>query len=174
MLGRRDVSAMLKRFFENYLFFSRWLLAPFFVILSLSLVALLIKASKKLLDVVQLLTRASDYERITPAILSLIDATLIGALVVIVILSVYGNFVLSFGAEDAWPAWLHKIDFTQLKLTLLTTIVAISAIRLLEAFMDVEELSDRELYFYMGIHLTFVGSTLVLAIVDRLTSHRER
>lgn len=28
--------------------------------------------------------------------------------------------------------------------------------------MSLEELSDRELYFYMGIHLTFVGSTLAL------------
>lgn len=165
---------MLKRFFESYLLLSRWLLAPFFVILTISLLALLIKAGKKLLDVAQLLMRASDYERITPAILSLIDATLIGALVLIVTLSVYGNFILSFSAEDTRPAWLHKVDFPQLKLTLLTTIVAISAIRLLEAFMDIEGLSDRELYFYMVIHLTFVGSTLALAVVDRLTSHREQ
>lgn len=85
--------------------------------------------------------------------MSLIDATLIGALIVIVVLSVYGNFILSFGGQDqeTEPAWRHKIDFSQLKLTLLTTIVAISAIRLLEAFMSLEELSDRELYFYMGI-----------------------
>ncbi len=40
--------------------------------------------------------------------------------------------------------------------------------------MSPEELSDRELYFYMGIHLTFVGSTLALPIVYRLTSHREK
>ncbi len=114
---------MLKRFFENYLFSSKWLLAPFFVILAISLLALIVKAGKKLLDVAQLLARASDYERITPAVLSLIDATLIGALIVIVILSVYGNFILSFGGQgqETEPAWRHKIDFSQLKLTLLTT-----------------------------------------------------
>lgn len=167
---------MFKRLFEYYLFLSRWLLAPFFVFLTLALIALVIKAGKKLIGLAELLTQAADPERLTPAVLSLVDATLIAALIVIVTLSVYGNFVSRFGAEghENWPVWLHKTDFAQLKQTLLATIVAISAIRLLEAFMDVPEINDRDLYFYAGIHLTFVISTLALAVVDRLTRRRER
>ena len=68
---------------------------------------------------------------------------------------------------------MGNIDFSQLKLKLLSTIVAISAIKLLEAFMDVPEMSDRDLYFYMGIHLTFVFSTLAFAISERISSNGE-
>lgn len=65
------------------------------------------------------------------------------------------------------------IDFSELKLKLLSTIVAISAIKLLEAFMDVKHTSDRELYFYLGIHLTFVVSTVAFALAERLASNHD-
>ena len=56
----------------------------------------------------------------------------------------------------------------ELKLKLMASIVAISGIKLLESFMEVEHESDRDLYFLVGIHLTFVASTLFLALSDRL------
>ena len=37
--------------------------------------------------------------------------------------------------------------------------------------MDVSHQSDRELYWLTGIHLTFVVSTLILALADRV-GHR--
>jgi len=42
---------------------------------------------------------------------------------------------------------------------------------LLEGFMDLENHTDRELYWLGGIHLTFVLSTLVLALADRFSRH---
>lgn len=163
---------MLKRFFESFLFFSRWLLAPFFIMLVAGLVELLIKAGLHLWEATVRLFTVSD-ANMTLLVLDLIDTTLTGALVVIVILSVYENFVsrIDTTAHAGWPSWMATIDFSELKLKLLSTIVAISAIKLLEAFMNVEHMSDRELLFLVGIHLTFVLSTLAFALSDRLAGH---
>ncbi|ATQ69096.1 MULTISPECIES: YqhA family protein [Methylosinus] len=163
---------MFKRIFESSLFLSRWLLAPFFLMLAVGLIELLIKAGSHLWEATVHLF-ASDQANTTLLVLDLIDTTLTGALVVIVMLSVYENFVskVDAAAHAGWPIWMGAIDFSQLKLKLLSTIVAISAIKLLEAFMDVKHVDDRELLFLVGIHLTFVLSTLVFAVSERLSGH---
>jgi uncharacterized protein (TIGR00645 family) len=64
---------------------------------------------------------------------------------------------------------MGKIDFTGLKLKLMSSIVAISAIQVLKAFMNLKTLSDRELTWYVVLHLVFVGSGLLLALSDRVS-----
>jgi len=68
------------------------------------------------------------------------------------------------------PSWLGHIDFTDLKLKLMGSIVAISAIKLLESFMNAEHATDRELGWDVGIHMAFVVSGLLLALMDRLST----
>ena len=101
--------------------------------------------------------------------------TLTASLVVIVFISGYTNFVapVLMRPNDGRPHWIAEIDFSELKLKLMASIVAISAIKLLEGFMDVSHESDRELAWLSGIHLAFVASTVILALSDRL-SHRSR
>ena len=138
------------------------------------LLELLIKAGSHLWHATLQLFSSSE-ANMTLLVLDLIDTTLTGALVVIVILSVYENFVSKVDSKEhsGWPAWMGAIDFSELKLKLLSTIVAISAIKLLEAFMDVEHIGDRELLFLVGIHLTFVLSTLAFALAESLSgSHK--
>ena len=103
-------------------------------------------------------------------ILSLVDIALTGALVMIVIFSGYENFVsrIDHTADRNWPEWMGSIDFTALKIKLLGSIVAISAIQLLKQFMAVKTASDRDLMWYVGIHLVFVVSSVLLALSDRL------
>jgi uncharacterized protein (TIGR00645 family) len=160
---------MLKRLFESYLLFSRWLIAPFLVLLTTAQLALIFKGVKKALTLVVLLANGQD-EHVGLTVLNLVDMTLTSALIVIVTISVYENFVarISTGDRRDWPSWMGDIDFWRLKMKLLGTIVAISAIGLLESFIDVRETSDRDLYFYIGIHLTFVVSTVALAVAERL------
>lgn len=163
---------MIKRWFESYLLLSRWLLAPLLVLLTLAQVALVVKAAKKAYGLIALF--ASDQEEhIALSVLNLVDITLTGALVVIVTVSVYENFVSRVSPEEGrdWPSWMGGIDFSQLKMKLMSTIVAISAIKLLESFIDVAETSDRDLYFYIGVHLTFVVGTVALALTERLAGH---
>jgi uncharacterized protein (TIGR00645 family) len=161
---------MLKQFLESLLFLSRWLLVPFFFMLIASLIELLIKAGGHLWEATTHLFSAAEHNT-TLLVLDLIDVTLTGALVVIVMVSVYENFVsrVDARAHAGWPAWMGAIDFSELKLKLMSTIVAISAIKLLEGFMDVAHVSDRELLFLVGIHLTFVLSTLAFALSERLS-----
>ena len=89
------------------------------------------------------------------------------------VFSGYENFVSRIEHADHkdWPEWMGTIDFTGLKLKLLSSIVAISAIQLLRAFLDLKNVSDRDLWWQTGIHMVFVVSGLVLALTDRMTEH---
>ena len=85
----------------------------------------------------------------------------------------YENFVSKIGAardsEDK-PSWMGKVDFSGLKLKLVGSIVAISGINLLEAFMNVENLEDRNIKWQIAIHLVFVISGVMLALMDYIAS----
>ena len=163
---------MPKHLFEVYLLASRWLLAPFLIMMTAGLVALLIKAGKKTYGLVGLLL-SNDFDHITLQVLTLIDTMLIGALVMIVTISVYENFISRISREQhgEWPRWMGAIDFSQLKLRLMTTLVAISAIKLLEALIDASEISDRDMNYYIGVHVTFVLSTLAFALSEKVSAH---
>ena len=159
---------MIERYLEKFLFASRWLLAPFYVALVISLAGLLIKAMQELFHFMTTAVVASESDVIL-GVLSLIDLTLTGSLIIIVIFSGYENFVskIDESAHRDWPEWMGKIDFTGLKLKLLSSIVAISAIQLLKSFMNVRNMSDRDLMWLVIIHVVFVGAGILLALTDK-------
>lgn len=161
---------MIERLLERFLFASRWLLAPFYVMLVAALGVLLLKAAQELLHFVGHAFTATESDVIL-GVLALIDLTLTGSLIVIVIFSGYENFVsrIDPGQTEDWPEWMGKIDFTGLKLKLLSSIVAISAIQVLKAFMNVKNTSDRDLMWLVGIHMVFVVSGLIMALTDRFS-----
>ena len=103
--------------------------------------------------------------------LTLVDLALTASLLLIVIFSGYENFVSKIDHTNHrdWPEWMGTIDFTALKIKLLGSIVAISAIQLLKQFMAVKTATDRELMWYVVIHVVFVVSSVLLALSDRLT-----
>src|ERR1700683_1892518 len=145
---------MFRDAFERLLFAARFLLAPLYLALAVSLVAILFKSGLHLYDLLWQLPTLND-EQVPLSELSIVDLTLTASLVVIVFLSGYTNFVapVVMRRDDGRPHWIAEIDFTELKLKLMASIVAISAIKLLEAFMNVEKEPDRELYWLAGLHL---------------------
>ena len=161
---------MIERYLEKFLFSSRWLLAPFYVMLVVALGVLLIKAGQETVHFVLHAITASESEVIL-GVLALVDLTLTGSLIVIVIFSGYENFVSKIEPGDTkdWPEWMGKIDFTGLKLKLVSSIVAISAIQVLKGFMNIKNMPDRELFWLVGIHVMFVVSGLLMALTDRFT-----
>ncbi len=163
---------MLRTWIEHFLFAARFLLTPLYLALAVSLLALLFKSS---LHLYQLLTQLwiLDDEGVLLTELAIVDMTLTASLVVIVFLSGYTNFVapVLMRANDGRPHWIAEIDFGELKLKLMASIVAISGIKLLEGFMNIAHQTDRELYWLVGIHLAFVVSTVLLALADRF-GHR--
>jgi uncharacterized protein (TIGR00645 family) len=166
--------SMIKDWYERVLFASRYLLTPLYLALACCLIALVAKSGVHLYDLVYRLSDLSD-ERVLLSVLAVVDMTLSASLVVIVFLSGYANFVapVEMRPDDGRPHWIAEIDFGELKLKLMASIVAISAIKLLEGFMDIAHESDRELGWLVGIHLTFVVSACLLALADRL-GHRTR
>ena len=157
---------------EQTLFKSRWLLAPFYLGMVLSLVMLLaafvaelVHAFPHAMNIMEV-----DPERVILAVLGMIDLSLAGNLVVIVIFSGYENFVSKIdpGGHPDWPDWMTKIHFGGLKQKLLASIVAISAIQVLKAFMNIDSHFDpNKLAWLVGVHLVFVFSAFMLAIGDR-------
>jgi len=78
--------------------------------------------------------------------LSLIDLSLTGNLLLIVMFSGYENFVskIHIADHEDRPSWMGSVDFSGIKLKLIGSIVA--------------------------IHLTFVVSGVLLAVMDWITS----
>jgi uncharacterized protein (TIGR00645 family) len=165
---------MIRDAIDRIIFASRWLLVPLYLALVLSLAELLVQGALKLYAAAIHFSELGD-EGVLLSVLAIVDLTLTASLVIIVIISGYTNFVtpVAMRVNDRRPHWVAEIDFSELKLKLMASIVAISAIKLLEGFMEISHLSDRELYWLAGIHLTFVVSAALLALADRL-GHRSR
>jgi uncharacterized protein (TIGR00645 family) len=88
----------------------------------------------------------------------------------IISFSGYENFVskMSVGDHEDRPGWMGKIGFSDLKLKLIGAIVAISAVELLKAFINIQDLTSEQLAWKVGIHLTFVASGVLFALTDRI------
>jgi uncharacterized protein (TIGR00645 family) len=160
----------LESTFEHILFSSRWLMAPVYFGLILALVVLVVKFGKEVWQLFSHILTATGAEMII-GVLSLVDIALIMSLLIIIMFSGYENFVSKM--EDLHshadrPEWMGHIGFSDLKIKLIGSIVAISGIELLKAFMNVGNLPDRHLAWMVGIHLTFVVSGLLYALMDRV------
>lgn len=68
---------------------------------------------------------------------------------------------------------MGKVGFADLKLKLIGAIVAISAVELLKAFIASETLSNQELGWKVGIHLTFVVSGVLFAVTDAIADREK-
>jgi uncharacterized protein (TIGR00645 family) len=166
----RRVKPALQRTVELWLFRSRWLVAPFYFGLALALAVLLVVFFREVWDEIIGLRDITPSRAIVMA-LSLIDLSLVGNLLVIVIFSGYENFVAKIhtGDSEERPAWMGLIDFSGLKMKMMGSIVAISAVALLQAFVKLgegEHIPTVEIAWLVGVHLTFVVSGLLLAIMD--------
>jgi uncharacterized protein (TIGR00645 family) len=160
-----------EKLLEFSLFKSRWLLAPFYVGLVVSHVMLLVAFVGELVHGLTGLFHATP-EQIILATLGLIDLSLAANLVVIVIFSGYENFIskIDTGNNEDRPSWMGTLDFSGLKMKLIGSIVAISAISLLRAFMSLTErdisLDEPRLRWLVVLHLTFIISGVLFATMD--------
>ena len=159
---------------EVLLFGGRWLLAPLYVGLVVSLIALVYKFVGSLWHLMTDLPQ-SDLHSTTLGVLELLDITLLGNLIVIVIFSGYENFVSKIGiatnSKDR-PSWMGKVDYSGLKIKLIGSLVAISVIELLKDFMEKDTLDPDVVMWRIAIHITFVVSGLLFAIMDYIADKR--
>ncbi|MEB5610415.1 TIGR00645 family protein [Serratia marcescens] len=160
----------MERLLENAMYASRWLLAPVYFGLSLTLVALSIKFFQEILHVLPNIFAVTEADLVL-TLLSLIDMALVGGLLVMVMFSGYENFVSQLDITEGKEklSWLGKMDATSLKNKVAASIVAISSIHLLRVFMDAKNVPDNKLMWYVIIHLTFVLSAFVMGYLDKMT-----
>jgi uncharacterized protein (TIGR00645 family) len=161
--GRRVVERSL----ERLIFASRWLMAPFYLGLVVALAMLLVKFVQELLHYLPGMLAMKESDMVL-AVLALVDLTLAGSLVLMVILSGYENFVskIETSEDTDRPEWMGTLDFSALKLKLVASIVAISAIHLLKAFMNVSAVAKEDVFWLVVIHMAFVVSGVLLALMD--------
>lgn len=175
----------MEKLIEKTLFASRWLLAPIYLGMSLTLVALGIKFFHEAYYVFLHIFESSEAELVLH-LLALIDMALVGSLIVMVTFSSYENFVsrIDIEGEGDKLGWLGKLDASSLKLKVAASIVAISSIHLLKMFMNIGskeggiggiQLTNDQLMWGVIIHLTFVASAVLMGVLDRMSfaAHRE-
>jgi uncharacterized protein (TIGR00645 family) len=171
----------LEQQFERGLFASRWLMAPMYLGLVVSLAMLLVIFVKELAYYApKVLTMTADQGILT--VLTLIDLSLAANLLLIVLFSGYENFVskLEIGDTADRPDWMGTVDFSGLKMKLIASIVAISGIHLLKVFMALGKpdsayaVTTETLKWMVIIHLTFVISGVLLALMDWMASKTDK
>lgn len=170
---------LAERWLETALFASRWLLAPFYIGLVGALLALLAVFAREVFSEFSHIMTMTAEDAILMA-LSLIDLSLAGNLIVLVTFSGYENFISKMESANVHdrPDWMGTVDFSGLKLKVIASIVAISAIALLRAFMELLEpatpLDRGKIVWLIAVHLTFVISGVLLATMDWLASKVEK
>lgn len=175
---RPPAKPLAELWLEKGLFRARWLMAPFYVGLVVALAVLVVVFFREAWhEFAGVMTMSPEGAILM--VLSLIDLSLAGNLLLIVIFSGYENFVskIDTGDHEDRPSWMGTVDFSGLKMKLIASIVAISAIALLKAFMELAEgaaVDAQHLGWLVGIHLTFVVSGVLLALMDLLASKTDK
>ena len=162
---------------EAILFRSRFLLAPLY----LGLVGTLgLLAYRFVIEFWHLAekTASMNASEFTLALLALLDLTLLANLILMVIFAGYENFVsridIATESKDR-PHWMGTIDFSGLKIKLIGSLVAISVIELLKDFIELAgeaEVGEGTIW-RIAIHLTFVVSGVLFALMDWIADKRE-
>ena len=108
--------------------------------------------------------------------LSLVDKTLLANLLLLVIFSGYENFVSVIGVarrSTDRPKWMGGVDFASLKLKLIGSIVALSGINLLAAFLEIETANKVDLAWQIGLHVVFLFTGVLFALSEKIAAHAE-
>lgn len=162
---------------EVVLFRARFLLAPLYLGLVGALALLAYRFVIEFFHLAQHIGEA-DAHTFTLDLLALLDLTLLSNLILMVIFAGYENFVsridVATESKDR-PHWMGTIDFSGLKIKLIGSLVAISVIELLKDFIELSgeaEVGEGTVWRVI-IHLTFVLSGVLFALMDWIADKRE-
>lgn len=163
---------------ERLIFWSRWLLAPLYLGLIGVLFILIYKFGIEFVATVSHVVNGKDHAFIID-LLALLDLVLLANLLLIVLFSGYENFVSRIEAAEKSvdrPYWMGTVDFSGLKIKLIGSLVAISVIELLRDFIQLGEHEvgtvGQGLMWRVLIHLTFVASGVLFAVMDWISDNR--
>ncbi|HTS42115.1 MAG TPA: YqhA family protein [Xanthobacteraceae bacterium] len=163
---------------ESFLLWLRWVLAPAYVILGLCLFGLVGRTFYEFYNFILALGAPRETDIINAALL-ILDLVLVSNLLLMVLLVGYVTFVshIDFDHKDDKLKWIDTLDYTGLKVQVIGSIIAVSAIKLLRAFMDIfggPPPDYGRIYLLIIVHLTFLGTAVVIAVIGKLRASTER
>jgi uncharacterized protein (TIGR00645 family) len=171
----RRVPGAVENFVESLIFWTRWLLAPAYIVLAGCLLSLLISTGSEFIELLTSKIRPFAETRTIIQVLTIVDLVLVMNLVLLIMFVGYVNFVSKIHPKQSkiedWPIWMGHLDYSGLKLQLLGSIIAVSAILILRTIVDLFDGGkiDADRFFWMiAFHLTFVVSALIIAVVNKL------
>jgi uncharacterized protein (TIGR00645 family) len=170
---------MISHRVEKFIFWSRWLLSPLYLGLIAVMGVLVAKFAIELVDLIVHVAEVQSGDFVL-RLLSLLDLVLLANLILIVLFAGYENFVSKIGVADGnvdRPAWMGHVDFSGLKIKLIGSLVAISVIELLKDFVQIAAEPDKPvhaeaIFWQLMIHLTFVVSGVLFAVMDWISDNR--
>ncbi|MBH0182105.1 MAG: TIGR00645 family protein, partial [Nitrospira sp.] len=128
----------IERTFEYAVFASRWIQAPLYGGL---IVVELLYAYKFLIELWEIVLHINKMDETVfmLGVLGLIDVTMVANLLTMVIIGGYATFVskLDLDSHPDRPDWLTHVDPGTIKIKLAASLIGISSIHLLKAFVDV-------------------------------------
>ncbi len=155
--------------FEKLIFASRWIQAPLYAGL---IIAELLYVYKFLVELWHMIFEVRELTEtiFMLGILSLIDITMVANLLTMVVIGGYATFVSKLDLEGHRdkPDWLTHIDPGTIKVKLAASLIGISSIHLLKSFVNLSNVPTEHIKWQIFIHLTFVGSAILLAWTDKL------
>ena len=165
-------TSLLKKFenvFEVAIFASRWIQAPLYAGL---VIAEMLYAYKFLVELWHMMYELRELSEtlFMLGILSLIDITMVANLLTMVVIGGYATFVSKLDLEDHpdRPEWLGHVDPGTIKVKLAASLIGISSIHLLKAFVNITNVDVEHIKWQILIHMTFLGSAILLAYTDKI------
>lgn len=147
---------------------SRYILGVFFLGLVAAIALFAVRFLLKVWDFAGRVLSAQD-EDLLLDVLYLLDSVLVASLVITVIISSWDTLVdrIEDEADRERMNWVSRTGQGNLKIKLATSIVAISAIHLLQVFLKIESNEDRVVMWSMGVHAMFLLGVVVLTLADK-------
>lgn len=160
----------MEEMIEKMIYASRWLMFPVYIGLSFGFILLTLKFFQQIISVIPEILIMSE-SGLVLVVLSLIDISLVGGLLVMVMFSGYENFISKMDIHDSEKrlSWMGTMDVNSIKNKVASSIVAISSVHLLRLFMEAEKILDDKIMWCVIIHLTFVLSAFGMSYIDKMT-----
>jgi uncharacterized protein (TIGR00645 family) len=167
--SRGGLPSRLEQGFEAIVFASRWIQAPLYAGL---IVAELLYAYKFIAELAEMIHHVRELPEtiFMLGVLSLVDITMVANLLTMVVIGGYATFVSKLDLEGHRdrPDWLSHVDPGTIKVKLAASLIGISSIHLLKAFVNVANETPEHIKWKILIHVTFLGSALLLAWTDKI------
>lgn len=156
-------------------FASRWIQAPLYAGLIMAEMLYAYKFLMELWEMIHGLRELTETVFML-GVLSLIDITMVANLLTMVVIGGYATFVskLDLEGHPDRPDWLTHVDPGTIKIKLAASLIGISSIHLLKAFVNVANVSTEHIKWQIFIHLTFLGSAILLAYTDKLMQKEKK